>query len=130
MRASVRAYNVCSSSFHRSPPAHIPAMTFPQAKRFELPIHIPPTALAHPPRRPVKEPSLSKIAFGTSVFPERGHGEEQEGEDERPMVSLMPQVNTKGSGSLGDLASARVWRDHIVWRAGASILKTDHISIK
>ena len=104
-------------------------MTFPQVKRFELPIHIPPTALSHPHRRPEKEPSLSKIAFGASVFPEGGHSEEQEGDDEFPMVSLMPQVNSNGSGGLGDLALARAWCDHIVWKAGASILKTDHISI-
>ena len=45
-----------------------------------------------------------------------GRGEE---DDVRPMSSFLPQVNVKNSG-LQDLTSARVWRNHILWRAGVS----------
>jgi len=39
-----------------------------------------------------------------------------ENDDARPMASLMPQVNVRGS--LNDLVSVRVWRNNMMWRAG------------
>jgi len=61
-----------------------------------------------------------------STFQEtlRSHNEGSDGV--RPMASLMPQVNI--DGSLDDLMLLRVWQNHVIWRAGVSVLTSEHIS--
>ena len=59
-------------------------------------------------------PSASTLQ-GKSAF-------QDENDDARPMASFMPQ-----EGSLDDLLSLRVWRSHVMWRAGASVLKSECI---
>jgi len=48
--------------------------------------------------------------------------DEKRGEDDmRPMVSFMPPVDAE-HGSFHDLVSARMWRNHVIWRAGVSVV--------
>jgi len=75
--------------------------------------------MALPPENPSsqleKRPSVSKSAVKeTSGLPEGEHDERGEEDDARPMSSFLPQVN----GGLRDLKSVRVWRNHVIWRAG------------
>ena len=69
--------------------------------------------------------SRAKI-LETVVFPERG---DDEGDFVRPMASPMIQVNFESSGGLRDLWSARVWGNHLIWRAGASVLKASALQL-
>jgi len=70
------------------------------------------------PRVVFENPSPSKATYGGSpgdVLDEKG------GEDDMcPMVSLMPPVNPE-HGSFHDLVSARMWGNHVIWRAGVSV---------
>lgn len=52
-------------------------------------------------------------------------GREDKGEEDdmRPMASFLPQVNVENSG-LRDLTSVRMWRNHVLWRAGVSFLQS------
>jgi hypothetical protein len=61
-----------------------------------------------------------------STFQETLAHHDADGDDARPMASFMPEVNVEDS--LGDLMSVRLWRNHVMWRAGASVLKSDRIS--
>lgn len=82
----------------------------------------------NPSPRLEKRPSVSgSAAQEVSGLPERGRDESGEEDDERPMSSFLPQVNVKNSG-LRDLMSLRVWRNHVLWRAGVSVLKGERIS--
>ena len=67
------------------------------------------------------------VILETLAFPERGRDEDGK-DDVLPMASFVPQVNVEGSGSSSNLMSARAWRNHAVWRAGASILKSNRTS--
>ena len=66
----------------------------------------------------------NKPSFSTFQGTLASHDEESD--DARPMASFMPPVNA--GGSLGGLASVRVWRNHLMWRAGASDLQSELIS--
>ena len=46
-------------------------------------------------------------------------GNEKGDDDMRPLASFMPSAKVE-HGSLHDLMSARVWRNHAIWRAGVS----------
>ena len=58
-----------------------------------------------------------------SASSEEGREDREEEDDARPMSSFLPQVNVKDSG-LRDLTSIRVWRNHILWRAGVGFLQS------
>ncbi|KAF9788490.1 aquaporin-like protein [Thelephora terrestris] len=78
--------------------------------------------MALPPDSPSqqleKRPNASKsVVQETSTIPERGQGGEGESDDARPMSSFLPQVNVTNTG-LRDIMSVRVWRNHVLWRAG------------
>ena len=76
-----------------------------------------------------EDPSSSGVAFEKSSSSKATYGgspedilEEKRGEDDmRPMVSLMPPVNVE-HGSFHDLMSARMWGNHVIWRAGVSVV--------
>ena len=82
-------------------------------------------------RQPGQRLNVSRAAAQQTPLasPETGRDEKPGEDDARPMSSLMPQVNVHGS-SLHDLMSARVWRNHVIWRAGVSVLKIERISVK
>ena len=87
--------------------------------------------MALPPDSPSqqleKRPNASKSAVQeTSTVPERGHNGDGD-DDARPLSSFLPQVNVRNSG-LRDITSIRVWRNHVLWRAGVSVLNSEHIS--
>jgi len=66
----------------------------------------------------LEKPSPSNATYGGSPAEVL---EEKSGEDDmHPMVSLMPPVNVE-HGSFHDLVSARMWGNHVIWRAGVSI---------
>lgn len=63
----------------------------------------------------------SKTAVQEISAPPEGDGDEKGEEHElRPMASFMPAVNAE-RGFWHDLTSLRVWRNHIIWRAGVSL---------
>ena len=65
-----------------------------------------------------EKPSSSNATYGGSPA---DASDEKSGEDDmRPMVSLMPPVNVE-HGSFHDLLSARMWKNHVIWRAGVSV---------
>lgn len=66
--------------------------------------------------QPEAGPSSPKSTF--DVIPP-APSEKEEGDDMFPMASFMPPVNA-ARGSLYDLTSPNVWRNHIIWRAGVS----------
>lgn len=76
------------------------------------------------PQQPENAPNITKAVILESLaFSERGREEKGEGSGVRPVASPVQQANTEGSGTLYDLVSARAWRNHAVWRAGASALE-------
>ena len=97
--------------------------------------HLSTTIMSSPPENSSRQPgqrlNVSRAAAHQtqSASPETGRDEKPGEDDARPMSSLMPQVNVHGS-SLHDLMSARVWRNHVIWRAGVSVLKIERISVK
>ena len=73
-----------------------------------------------PSQRLEKRPSIPGAAIReTSANSDGGRDEGAEVDDARPMSSFLPQVNVKNRG-IRDLLSVRVWRNHVIWRAGVS----------
>ena len=84
--------------------------------------------MALPPGNPTPQlgkrqsASRSAVQEASGLPAERGRGEKgEDSDDARPMSSFLPQVNVKNDG-LRDLTSIRVWRNHVIWRAGVSEL--------
>lgn len=71
---------------------------------------------ANPPYQLEERKSVSKAVSiqDNQTSPEGGDN------DERPMASFMPPVQIERS-TLHGLLSARVWRNHLIWRAGVSL---------
>lgn len=67
-------------------------------------------------RQSERSPSSSKPTPGESAA--RATDEKEE-DDMHPIVSFMPPASTE-HGTLHDLMSARVWGNHMIWRAGVS----------
>lgn len=78
--------------------------------------------------------SSSKATLGdTPPVPEpaRGPDDEKGPGDEgemRPLASFMPGVNVE-HGNLHDLMSVRVWRNHVLWRAGVSAVAISRVGM-
>lgn len=80
-----------------------------------------------------KRSSIHTVVLETLASPERGRegkgGANDHGTHSVHFVpSPVSQLNTEGSGSLYDLTSARVWRNRVIWRAGASVLTSERTS--
>ena len=80
---------------------------------------LPPESSSHQLEKRVGVPKT--VVQETSVSPERGRDENEEEDELRPMASFMPSVSVERDG-LRDLMSIRVWRNHIIWRAGVSLM--------
>ena len=72
------------------------------------------------------EKNPSTVVQLTSANPKRGsrrgRGGEGEEDDMHPLSSFLPQANAE-DGGLHDLLSARMWRNHVLWRAGVGNLE-------
>ena len=73
-----------------------------------------------------EDPSSSRVTFGEDQnsskatyggSPEEVENEKRGEDDMRPLASLMPPVNIE-HGNFHDLVSARMWQNHMIWRAG------------
>ena len=74
------------------------------------------------PRGQLEVGSVSKVGIHEVLTSpvRRERDERREGEDVRPMTSFMPEATERGL--LHELTSARAWGNHVIWRAGVSLM--------